>query len=135
MTEIKKIAFGDNTNTYQSPSIPAKIEPINIENKSDVVKLSNKSQKNTLPATASFFIPGAGQFLNGENDKALKHFATTVVTGAVAIITGNIAWGMDKANSNKTGRTALSLISFAAGAVFLVQRFFSAKDAYEGKQS
>jgi len=135
MTEIKKIAFGDTGKTYQSTLNPAKPQQISLEKKSDVVTLSNQSQKNTLPAILSFFIPGSGQLMNGEKDKAITHFATTAVTGAVAIITGNIAWGMDKANSSKIGRVALNLISFAAGAVFLIQRFFSAKDAYDGQKS
>jgi hypothetical protein len=35
-----------------------------------------------VPAVCSFFIPGVGQLINGESDKALGVFAVAVVTGA-----------------------------------------------------
>jgi hypothetical protein len=40
-----------------------------------------------VPAVCSFFIPGVGQLINGESDKALGVFAVAVVTGA-AFLTG-----------------------------------------------
>jgi TM2 domain-containing membrane protein YozV len=40
-----------------------------------------------IPAVASGFIPGLGQLLNGEGDKALGVFAVAVITGA-SFLTG-----------------------------------------------
>jgi hypothetical protein len=40
-----------------------------------------------VPAVCSLFIPGVGQLINGEGDKALGVFAVAVVTGA-AFFTG-----------------------------------------------
>jgi len=35
-----------------------------------------------VPAACSFFVPGVGQLINGETDKAVGVFAVAVVTGA-----------------------------------------------------
>ena len=39
-----------------------------------------------VPAVASFFIPGVGQLINGESDKALGVFVVSVATGAAFLI-------------------------------------------------
>ena len=35
-----------------------------------------------VPAVCSFFIPGVGQLINGESDKAIGVFVVSVATGA-----------------------------------------------------
>jgi hypothetical protein len=47
-----------------------------------LVKQSGSSGgSGVVPAVASFVIPGIGQLINGESDKAVGVFAVSVVTG------------------------------------------------------
>src|SRR5438094_8548709 len=39
-----------------------------------------------VPAVCSFFIPGVGQLINGESDKALGVFVVSVATGAAFLV-------------------------------------------------
>ncbi|HEY1553823.1 MAG TPA: hypothetical protein VGF94_03260 [Kofleriaceae bacterium] len=52
-----------------------------------VKQSGNGGGSGVAPAVCSFFIPGVGQLINGEGDKALGVFAVAVVTGA-AFLTG-----------------------------------------------
>jgi hypothetical protein len=47
-----------------------------------LVKSSGGSGNGVVPAAASFFIPGVGQLINGETDKAIGVFVVAVATGA-----------------------------------------------------
>ncbi len=48
---------------------------------------SSAGGSGVVPAVCSFFIPGVGQLVNGETDKALGVFVVAVATGA-AFLTG-----------------------------------------------
>jgi len=43
---------------------------------------TGESGNGVVPAVASFFIPGVGQLINGETDKALGVFVVSVATAA-----------------------------------------------------
>ncbi|MFT3692416.1 MAG: hypothetical protein QM831_04695 [Kofleriaceae bacterium] len=43
---------------------------------------SNGGGSGIVPAACSFFIPGVGQLINGETDKAIGVFAVAAITGA-----------------------------------------------------
>ncbi len=47
-----------------------------------LVKTGGSDGNGVVPAVASFFVPGVGQLINGESDKALGVFVVSVVTGA-----------------------------------------------------
>lgn len=47
-----------------------------------LVKSSSSSGNGVVPAVASFFIPGVGQLINGESDKAIGVFVVSVATAA-----------------------------------------------------
>lgn len=47
-----------------------------------LVKTGERSGNGVVPAVASFFIPGVGQLINGETDKALGVFVVSVATAA-----------------------------------------------------
>ena len=47
-----------------------------------LVKSSGNSGNGVVPAVASFFIPGVGQLINGESDKAIGVFVVSVATAA-----------------------------------------------------
>jgi hypothetical protein len=64
-----------------------------------------------VPAACSFFIPGVGQLINGETDKAIGVFAVAAVTG-LAFIGG------------------LPLIGGIAGIVHLATHVYAVGDAY-----
>ncbi|MDB4952844.1 MAG: hypothetical protein JWO36_413 [Myxococcales bacterium] len=69
-----------------------------------------------VPAVASFVIPGVGQLINGESDKAVGVFAVSVVTG-LAFIGG------------------LPILGGIAGLVHLGTHIYAVGDAYvKGKR-
>ena len=47
-----------------------------------LVKSSGDGGSGVVPAVGSLIIPGVGQLINGEGDKALGVFVVSVVTGA-----------------------------------------------------
>jgi TM2 domain-containing membrane protein YozV len=64
-----------------------------------------------VPAACSFFIPGVGQLINGETDKAIGVFAVAAVTG-LAFVGG------------------LPLIGGVLGIVHLATHVYAVGDAY-----
>lgn len=46
-----------------------------------LVKRSSGGGSGIVPAAASWFLPGLGQLINGESDKALGVFAVATVSG------------------------------------------------------
>lgn len=64
-----------------------------------------------VPAAASFFIPGVGQLINGQGDKALGVFATWFVCGLGFL-------------------GALPVIGQVAGAVALGTQIYAVADGY-----
>lgn len=49
----------------------------------ELVKYSSESHSSgVVPAVCSFFIPGVGQMINGETDKAIGVFVVAAATGA-----------------------------------------------------
>ena len=51
-----------------------------------LVKQSGGGGSGIVPAACSFFVPGVGQLINGETDKAIGVFAVAVVTGAAFVV-------------------------------------------------
>lgn len=47
-----------------------------------LVKRSGSGSSGVVPAVCSALVPGVGQLINGESDKALGVFVVSVVTGA-----------------------------------------------------
>ena len=47
-----------------------------------LVKSESGGGSGVVPAVASFFIPGVGQLINGESDKAIGVFVVSVATAA-----------------------------------------------------
>jgi hypothetical protein len=47
-----------------------------------LVKTSGEGGSGVVPAVGSLIVPGVGQLINGEGDKALGVFVVSVVTGA-----------------------------------------------------
>jgi hypothetical protein len=47
-----------------------------------LVKSDGGGGSGVVPAVASFFIPGVGQLINGESDKAIGVFVVSVATAA-----------------------------------------------------
>ena len=47
-----------------------------------LVKSDGGSGSGVVPAVASFFVPGVGQLINGESDKAIGVFVVSVATAA-----------------------------------------------------
>lgn len=69
-----------------------------------------------VPAVGSLIIPGVGQLLNGESDKALGMFVVSVVTGASFLL-------------------GLPLLGGIFGLAHLATRVYSTGDAYiQGKK-
>jgi hypothetical protein len=50
-----------------------------------LVKSSSRGGSGVVPAVCSFVIPGVGQLINGETDKAIGVFAIAALTGAAFI--------------------------------------------------
>jgi hypothetical protein len=48
----------------------------------ELVRTSGGGGNGVVPAVASFFIPGVGQLINGETDKAIGVFVVSVATAA-----------------------------------------------------
>ena len=48
----------------------------------ELVKSSGGGGSGVVPAVGSLIVPGVGQLINGESDKALGVFVVSVVTGA-----------------------------------------------------
>jgi hypothetical protein len=82
-------------------------------------KRSSGSGSGVVPAVASGFVPGLGQLINGEGDKALGVFAVAFVCGAglmggllggipliggVASLVGGVTWLYGVADGYLTGR-------------------------------
>jgi hypothetical protein len=76
-----------------------------------LVRRSSGGGSGVVPAACSFFIPGVGQLINGESDKALGVFVVAVATGA-AFLGG------------------LPLIGGIAGLVHLATHVYAVGDAY-----
>ena len=80
MDNISNIKFS-NSQQIQSVTREENNPSANLKTKNDSYSFkaksnksnNNESGKNVFPAVASFFIPGFGQFLNGENGKGIKH--------------------------------------------------------------
>jgi hypothetical protein len=69
-----------------------------------------------VPAAASFFIPGLGQLINGESDKALGVFVVATVAGASFL-------------------ASIPLVGTVAAAVAGVTWFYGVVDGYvQGKK-
>jgi TM2 domain-containing membrane protein YozV len=52
----------------------------------ELVRRSRGGGNGIVPAVASAFIPGVGQLINGETDKAIGVFAVSVVAGASIVL-------------------------------------------------
>ena len=76
-----------------------------------LVKSSSSSGSGVVPAVASFLIPGSGQLINGETDKAIGVFVVAAATGA-AFLGG------------------LPLIGGVLGLVHLATHVYAVGDAY-----
>jgi hypothetical protein len=50
-----------------------------------LVKTGGSSGSGVVPAVASFVVPGVGQLINGETDKAIGVFVVSVVTAAAFV--------------------------------------------------
>ncbi len=51
-----------------------------------LVKSDGGGGSGVVPAAASLIIPGVGQLINGESDKALGVFVVSVATGAAFLV-------------------------------------------------
>lgn len=65
------------------------------------MKRDESPARGAVPAVASFFVPGLGQLINGEGDKALGVFAVWGIAGlgilgAIPLI-GTAAWAVGAA--------------------------------------
>jgi hypothetical protein len=76
-----------------------------------LVKRSDSGGGGVVPAACSLVIPGVGQLINGEGDKALGVFAVSVVTGAGFLL-------------------GLPLIGGIAGLFHLATHVYAVGDAY-----
>jgi hypothetical protein len=76
-----------------------------------LVKRSDSGGSGVVPAVASLVVPGVGQLINGEGDKALGVFAVAVVSGAGFLL-------------------GLPLIGGIAAAVHLATHVYAVGDAY-----
>ena len=79
--------------------------------KSLMKRPSGSQVDGVIPAAASFFIPGVGQLINGQGDKALGVFATWAVCGASFL-------------------GALPLVGTVAGAIALGTHIYAVADGY-----
>lgn len=81
-----------------------------------LVKSGGSDGNGVVPAVASFFVPGVGQLINGESDKAIGVFVVSVATAA-AFLGG------------------LPLIGGLLGIVHLGTHIYAVGDAYiQGKK-
>jgi TM2 domain-containing membrane protein YozV len=80
-----------------------------------LVKSSGSGASGILPAVASGFVPGLGQLVNGEVDKAIGVFAVATVAGlgfigaipligGVAALVGTATWIYGVGDAYFTGR-------------------------------
>lgn len=84
-----------------------------------LMKRNGSAAEGLVPAVASGFIPGLGQLINGETDKAVGVFAVAFVCGAglmggllggipliggVATLVGGVTWIYGVADGYFTGR-------------------------------
>jgi hypothetical protein len=77
---------------------------------------SSSGGSGVVPAVCSLVIPGTGQLINGETDKAIGVFAVSVVTGAAFFL-------------------GLPLIGGAIGLVHAATHLYAVGDAYiQGKK-
>jgi hypothetical protein len=76
-----------------------------------LVKTSSGGGSGVAPAVASFFIPGFGQLMNGEGDKALGVFAVALVSGLSFL-------------------GVLPVLGAAAGLVHVATHVYAVGDAY-----
>ncbi len=76
-----------------------------------------------VPALASFFLPGLGQFLNGQTAKGIAHMASEFISDAIWII-GTTALLRDKKNAVSRTQAAIG------GLGIIATRIISTVDAY-----
>ena len=76
-----------------------------------LVRQSSSAGSGVVPAVCSLVIPGVGQLINGETDKAIGVFAVAAVTGIAFI-------------------GAIPLIGGIAGLVHLATHVYAVGDAY-----
>jgi TM2 domain-containing membrane protein YozV len=76
-----------------------------------LVKRSSGGGSGIVPAVASGFVPGLGQLINGEGDKALGVFAVAVVTGLSVV-------------------GAIPIVGWAAGMVWGATWIYGVADGY-----
>ncbi len=98
-----------------------------------------KKEKNALPAVASYFIPGMGQFMNGNNKSGFKFMGIEALCGIVigtvvgaaqaAILVENPSKLIKKISSPVVTGIALG----AAGVGVVINRIVSSVQAYKGK--
>ena len=82
----------------------------------ELVKRSSSSGNGVVPAVGSLIIPGVGQLINGESDKALGVFVVSVITGAGFLV-------------------GLPLIGGIFGLTHLATHIYAVGDAYiQGKK-
>ena len=72
---------------------------------------SATSGSGVVPAVCSFFIPGVGQLINGETDKAIGVFAVAAIAGAGFLV-------------------GLPIVGGIFGLVHLVTHVYAVGDAY-----
>ena len=76
-----------------------------------LVKRSSGGGSGIVPAVASGFVPGLGQLINGESDKALGVFVVSVVAGASVL-------------------GAIPIVGWAAGLVWGATWIYGVADGY-----
>ena len=82
----------------------------------ELVKRSGNSGNGVVPAVGSLIIPGVGQLINGESDRALGVFVVSVITGAGFLV-------------------GLPLIGGIFGLTHLATHLYAVGDAYiQGKK-
>ena len=76
-----------------------------------LVKRSGGGGSGILPAVCSAIVPGVGQLLNGETDKAIGVFTVSVISGLGFL-------------------GVIPIVGPIAGAVFLATRIYAVADGY-----
>lgn len=80
-----------------------------------LVKSSGSAASGIVPAACSWFVPGLGQLVNGETDKAIGVFAVATVAGLgiigaipligpIAALVGGATWIYGVGDAYVTGR-------------------------------
>ena len=71
------------------------------------------SGNGVVPAVASFFVPGVGQLINGETDKALGVFVVSVATAAAFL------GGLPLIGGHRSGCVTLATHVYAVGDAYI----------------